>query len=300
MTADSNSLHGGKTTIDRAQRLKAIALMCGAVTVFSVLDTLAKYLANQSGLPVTQIIWVRFTSNIILNLLMFGPLLFVTALKTPYKLVHLARSLCMAATTGLNFLALQYLQLDQTVTVFFIAPLIVAALGGPLLGEWIGWRRFGAILIGFSGVLFITRPGFGGVHYAISYSFGAALTYALYSLSTRYVTRLEAPQLAQIIAPLAGFIIFAAPALSQWIWPANLTIWVLLILMGFIGGFGHWLLVLAHKSAPAPILSPFTYVGLPSMIMLGWLVFDDLPTWWTLAGASIIIFAGGYLLWREK
>ena len=230
--------------------------MCAAVSLFSVLDTLAKYLANRSGLPVTQIIWVRFAGNILLNLLMFGPLLAYTALKTRYKWMHFIRSGLMAATTGFNFLALKYLQLDQTVAMFFIAPLIVAVLGGPLLNEWIGWRRFLATLIGFSGVLFITQAGFGNIHFAFIYSLGAALTYALYMLSTRYISKLEAPELMQITAPLAGFVMFAPLAFNHWIWPANLLIWVLMLLMGFIGGFGHWLLVLAHRQAPAPILAP--------------------------------------------
>ncbi len=289
-----------RQSASKLQRLKAIALMCGAVSVFSVLDTLAKYLSTKAGLPIMQIIWVRFTGNILLNLAMFGPLVLVAALKTPHRLTHLVRTFCMAATTGLNFLALQYLQLDQTVTMSFIAPLFVAALGGPLLGEWIGWQRFMAIVVGFSGVLFVTRPGFGGVHYAIIYSFGAALTYALYNLATRYIARIEAPQLMQITAPLAGFVIFMPAALSQWVWPRDLLTGGLLLLIGFIGGFGHWLLVLAHRHAPAPILAPFTYVGLPSMIVLGWMLFGDLPSWWTLLGAMIIMLAGGYLLWREK
>ncbi len=289
-----------RPTAQKTERLKAIALMAAAVSVFSVLDTIAKYLATTSGLPIMQVTFVRFIGNIILNLVMFGPFLFVAALKTSHRLVHFSRSLFMAATTGFNFFALQYLQLDQTITVFFIAPLFVAALGGPLLGEWIGWRRLAAICVGFTGVLFITRPGFGGIHWAVVYSFGAALTYALYSLSTRYLTRIEPPQLAQITAPLAGTLIFAVPALGQWQAPASPLIWALLLSLGLIGGFGHWLLVLAHKHAPAPILAPFTYVGLPSMIVLGWLTFGDLPTWWTLLGAGIIIVAGSYLIWREK
>ena len=286
--------------INRADRRKAIVLMCVAVSLFSVLDTLAKYLANNTGLPVTQIIWVRFAGNILLNLLMFGPLLLLAARNTPQKWMHFARSMLMAATTGLNFLALKYLQLDQTVTMFFIAPLIVAALGGPLLNEWIGWRRFMAIVLGFTGVLFITRIGFGGVHYAMIYSLGAALTYALYMISTRYISKLEAPELMQITAPLAGFILFAPLAYAHWIWPQTLMIWILLLAMGLIGGFGHWLLVLGHRLAPAPILAPFTYAGLPSMTLLGWMVFGDLPSWWTLLGASIIMSSGGYLLWREQ
>ncbi|MCP4933160.1 MAG: DMT family transporter [bacterium] len=286
--------------IKRTNRRKAIALMCVAVNLFGVLDTLAKYLANDTGLPVTQIIWVRFAGNILLNLLMFGPLLLLATRNTPHKWIHFVRSLLMATTTGFNFLALKYLQLDQTVTMFFIAPLIVAALGGPLLGEWIGWRRFLAILLGFTGVLFITRIGFGGVHYAMIYSLGAALTYALYMISTRYISKLEGPELMQITAPLAGFMLFAPLAYAHWIWPPTIMVWVLLMMMGFIGGFGHWLLVLAHRLAPAPILAPFIYIGLPSITLLSWIIFGDLPSWWTLLGASIIVSSGGYLLWRER
>ena len=64
----------------------------------------------------------------------------------------------------LNFFALRYLQLDQAVAIIFCTPFIVAALGGPMLGEWIGWRRWTAIMVGFCGVLLVTRPGAGGIH----------------------------------------------------------------------------------------------------------------------------------------
>ena len=70
----------------------------------------------------------------------------------------------MVSTTACNFLALQYLRLDQTVTVVFLAPLLVALLAGPLLGEWVGWRRLVAILVGFLGVLIVVHPGVGGLH----------------------------------------------------------------------------------------------------------------------------------------
>jgi drug/metabolite transporter (DMT)-like permease len=95
----------------------------------------------------------------------------------PRKLWHqLLRSAALVATTAFNFLALQYLQLDQTATIFFLSPFIVAALAGPTLGEWIGWRRLLAICVGFIGVLFVTRPGFGGIHWAVSISLLAALS----------------------------------------------------------------------------------------------------------------------------
>ncbi len=66
------------------------------------------------------------------------------------------------------------------------------------------------------------------------------------------------------------------------------------------GGFGHWLVILAHERAPAPILAPFGYISIIYMIALGLIVFGDVPSSWTLAGAAIIIFSGVYLLFQER
>ncbi len=104
---------------------------------------------------------------------MFVPLLgvmSVRALFTTNRLeLQIVRSVLMVATTAFNFLALKYLRLDQTITIVFLAPLVVALLAGPLLGEWVGWRRLVAILVGFAGVLIVVRPGFGDVHPAVIY-----------------------------------------------------------------------------------------------------------------------------------
>jgi drug/metabolite transporter (DMT)-like permease len=286
-------------TPESVVRLKAIALMCAAVTVFSGLDTLAKYLAASVQLPVTEIIWVRMTGNVVLNLLMFGVPALIGLAASPNLRLHVLRSLFMASTTGLNFLALKFLRLDQTQTIFFLTPFIVALLAGPVLGEWIGWRRLVAIIVGFSGVLFVTRPGFGGVHPAILLSLGAALGYGGYNIVTRYLAQRESAGIIQTGAPIAGALLYLPFALQNWVWPGDTTTMLALVAMGFIGGFGHWLLVLAHRHAPAPILSPFTYVGLPSMTLLGYLVFGDVPDHWTLIGAAIIILAGIYLISRE-
>src|SRR3546814_10373416 len=70
--------------------------------------------------------------------------------------------------------------------------------------------------------------------------------------------------------------------------------------LGAFGGFGHWLLILAHRLAPAPILAPFSYVQLLPMILLGYLVFGDFPDLWTLIGAGVVLSSGLYLLYRER
>jgi len=94
------------------------------------------------------------------------PFALAPSLRSTKPLVQWLRSGLMIVTTGFNFVALRYLQLDQTVTIFFLTPLIVAALAGPLLDEWIGWYCMVAVVAGFRGVLLVMHPDFGSLHWA--------------------------------------------------------------------------------------------------------------------------------------
>jgi drug/metabolite transporter (DMT)-like permease len=281
-------------------RLSAVALICAATSLFAFLDTTVKYLSTVAHLPVPQLIWMRFLTNTVAIAAILGPRSAVRAARSEKIWLQLLRSAFVLGATAFNFLALQFLQLDQTATIFFLAPFIVAALAGPLLNEWVGWRRLLAICVGFSGVLFVTRPGFGGVHWAISLSFISTLSYALYSLLTRYVARYDTIRTTLFYTPIVGAVLSAPYAISVWHTPQSAPVWLLLLGTGLLGGFSHWLLILAHERAPAPVLAPFGYFNIIFMILLGYLVFGDVPSWWTLAGAGIIIVSGLYLLIRER
>lgn len=285
---------------DPAQRLTAIALLVTAVCLFAVLDTTAKYLVTVASVPFFQAVWMRFAGQTVLSIAYFGPARFISALKANKPGLQMLRGLFMLGATGFNFAALQYLQLDQGATIFFLAPFIVAGLAGPLLGEWVGWRRFLAICVGFSGVILVVRPGFGGIHWAVSFSFGATLSYAFYNLATRYLARYDTSTTTHVYTPLSGLLVTAPLAFQHWQIDLPWQSWALLCTLGFSGGLGHYLLILAFARAPAPVLAPFGYANLIMATMLGFLVFGDVPSWWTLAGAAVIISSGGYLLWRES
>ncbi|MGD9867091.1 MAG: DMT family transporter [Hyphomicrobiales bacterium] len=281
-------------------RLTAIGLMCAAVSLFALLDATAKYLVSSKGLPVIEVVWLRFLVNGLLFFVVISPFALQRIVRTARPGHQALRSLFMLGATIFNFAAVKYLQLDQTVTIFFLTPLLVAALAGPLLGEWVGWRRLLAILGGFLGVLLVMRPGFGGIHWAVIFSFCATLSYAFYNISTRYLASHDPTEVTLFYSPIAGLILTMPFALMDWVWPADLLTWALLFSMGVLGGAGHWLLILAHRSAPAPVLSPFVYVGLVWMIIFGYLLFGDVPSLWTLSGGAVVILSGLYLLARER
>jgi drug/metabolite transporter (DMT)-like permease len=285
---------------DPRLRARAIGLMVLATVCFALLDSTAKYLITVKGIPVWQTTWLRFLGHIVFSAMVLWPFAFQPSLRSKKPGMQILRSAIMIGTTGFNFVALQYLQLDQTVTIFFLAPLLVALLAGPLLNEWVGWHRMVAILAGFLGVLLVMHPGIGTLHWAMLMALFATLGYALYNLSTRYLAAFDQPEVTQTYTPLAGAILLVPLALAGWKQPPDLTTWLLVASLGLWGGLGHWLLILAHRVAPASALAPFIYLGLIWMSFLGFLVFDQLPTLWTLGGAVVVILSGLYLFARER
>lgn len=290
--------------LDRPRdRAKAIGLMLLALVLFSALDASAKYLVTVTHLPVSQIVWARFVVQFVL-ILILAPMLGLISLNglfTTRKLWHqLFRSVLMVATTAFNFLALQHLRLDQTITIVFLAPLVVALLAGPVLGEWVGWRRLIAILIGFSGILVVVRPGFETVHPAVLYALGAMMAYAIFMVATRYLSAYDPPLVTLFYSMFVGMLAGAPVAISSWVWPHDVLSCLLLGSLGILGGGGHWLFIHAYRLAPASSISPFLYTQLLSMIGLGYLVFGDVPDLWTLMGSLVIVGSGVYLFHRER
>jgi len=280
--------------------LLAIGLMCLAWALFACLDTTAKYLGSATDLPAAQVIWVRFLGQLLAMVAALG-LLAVPRLLWSRKLkVQILRSFLLLASTACNFLALRYLRLDQTTTIGFLTPLVVALLAGPFLGEWIGWRRTVAILVGFSGILLALRPGFATIHPAFALCFASMLSYAVFSLVTRYLAAYDPAEVTLFYSLLAGTLVVAPFALAEWTWPESALVWGLLLSMGVYGGLGHYVFIVAHRYAPASTIAPFLYIALLTHSTAGYLVFGQLPDSWTLGGAAVVILSGLYLFQRER
>ena len=182
----------------------------------------------------------------------------------------------------------------------FATPFIVALLAGPMLSERVGPRRLAAIGVGFVGVLIITRPGLGGMHPAALLCVIAAVCYALYGISTRVLAAHDSSATTMFYSGIAGVVLMTPALPAIWTTPPSPLVWGVMLLMGAFGALGHWLLILAHARAPAPLLAPFIYTQIVWMLALGYAIFGDLPDRWTLIGAAVVIASGLYLLYRER
>ena len=281
-------------------RLRAIGLMILAVSLFACLDATAKYLVTRANLPLPQIVWMRFLGQLGIMVLALG-LLAVPRLFTTKKLgAQLLRSCLLLASTVLNFLALRTLRLDQSLTIQFLAPLVVALAAGPLLGEWVGWRRFLAICIGFCGILVVIRPGFEAVPPGVIFALGCMIAYASFILLTRYISAYDSAEVTLTYSMLAGVLLVAPIAIDQWVWPADEFTWALCISMGIWASIGHFIFIVAYRLAPASMLAPFLYTQLLTTTILGFSIFGDVPDQWTIVGSAIVIASGIYLVHRER
>jgi drug/metabolite transporter (DMT)-like permease len=191
--------------------------------------------------------------------------------------------------------------------VFYLLTVLVALtwvagalLSGPLLGEKMSRKRWAAIIVGFLGVLVVVRPGIGGMHPAALLCVLGAMCYATYSIATRLLSRTDSSETTLFYSNIVGIVALSFILPFVWTPPQSWFIAMLMVFIGAAGAFGHYLLILAHRLAPAAVLAPFGYTQIVWMIASGFVFFDQLPDRYTLIGASIVIGSGLYLLFAER
>ena len=278
--------------------LTGILILMGAVVCFSCMDASAKWLNRD--LPPMQISGMRYLVSLLAVVLFLNPWSKPGILRTTKPLLQAVRALCLIGMTLGCFIALRFLPLTQITAINFSAPLITALLAGPILGEKIGPRRLIAVFAGFVGVLIVTRPFGNALQPAVFLALGAALSNAFYFLITRQLAGHDQPETTMFYTSLIGTALISPLLLVFWKTPSTPLVWAVLIGLGLLGAIGHWLLILAHRHAPASALAPFFYVQIIGATAFGLTVFGEKLDRWTTLGSTIVIGSGLYLLYRER
>ena len=286
------------STPEAAAPASAIFLVIGACFLFSFLDASAKYLVL-NGMAAPFITWVRFTIQLVLVMVLFRVWSNAAVVRTSNLPAQILRGVLMFGSTVFNFMALQTLQLAETIAIAFFAPMLTVALAGPLLGEWAGWRRWLAIVVGFIGVLIVTRPGFGVFGIGHVFSFCFVVCHALYIIMTRRMGASESSESLIFYSALTPALLMLPVVPLYGSVPQDALQWGLLLVTGVCGALGHFLLIKAYKQATTTALAPYPYSQIVWTVGLGWVAFGDLPDLWTMVGAGIIVASGLYILHRE-
>jgi drug/metabolite transporter (DMT)-like permease len=279
-------------------RLIGIGLVSLCYVLFSLIDTSAKWLVT--AMPVFMVVWLRFVTHAVFASALLLPVRGLALVRTKHLKWHLLRALMFMLMTGMNFWALQYLQLTVTTSIFFTVPIIIALVSAWRFGERLDAGRWLAILGGFSGVLVIVHPWSAEFHPAMLLAIGNAFLYAMFNLMTRHLAAYDSAETIQYL-PAVGAAIGLTPfAIAFWEWPEGTLEWTIACGLGVFGGLGHYLLALAHRYAPATVIAPFLYQQVIYMALLGYLVFGDVPSPAIWVGSAIVIAAGLYLFARER
>jgi len=284
---------------DSAQnRLVGIGFVSLAYLLFTLLDGSAKWLVG--SMPVIMVVWLRFVMHALIGGAVLFPLRGMALVKTRYWRWHALRALMFVAMTGINFWALQYLQLTVTSSIFFTVPILIALISTLLLGERLDRARWIAIAAGFGGVLFIVRPFSAAFHPAMLASLVNAMIYAVFMLMTRRLAAYETPETIQYLPAVGAAIVLTPFAIAGWEWPDTALEWTVACLLGVFGAVGHYFLAAAHRYARASVLAPFQYQQVVYMALFGYLVFGDVPASAVWLGALIVVTSGLYLFHRER
>lgn len=281
----------------RSESALGIAYMAGGMFLFSAVDTQAKFLTET--LHPFQIVWSRqlgLLIGVFILLLYRG----TSILRTRHPRLQIARGALAAGSATLFIFAVSYVPLADAVAVSFVAPFLVTVLGALILREPVGFRRWAAVTIGFLATLIVIRPGSGVLHPAVGLVLIAAVLFALRQILSRVLSGADSIATTVAYTAITGSLILTVPLPFIWQWPSSSFEIAILISMAVLAGVAECLVIKALEVAQAVVVAPLQYSLLLWGTIYGYLVFSDLPDFWTWVGALIIVATGLYTLNRER
>ena len=276
-----------------------ILLMIITTIVFASQDGLSKYLATEYNVYMVVMIRYWFFAAFVISVSSQKTGGIKRVAKTKSPILQIFRSLILVAEMCITILAFTLLGLAETHAIFASYPLIIAMLSGPILGEYVGWRRWLAISVGFIGILIILNPGNGIFSPYALVPLAGAILFALYGLLTRYVGQYDNSSTSFFWTGVVGSIAMTVVGLNFWD-PVSKSDWSIMLLLSASGVVGHYLLIKCYEVAEASAVQPFAYLQLIWASMIGIIIFGEQITTNVLIGACIIVGAGLFSLWRER
>lgn len=276
-----------------------IGLMIATTFVFAMQDGISRHLASEYNVLMVVMIRYWFFAAFVMTLASRTNGGLRAAARTEQPILQIGRGLLLATEICVMVVGFTILGLVDSLAVFTCYPLLIAALSGPVLGERVGWRRWIAIGVGFVGVLIILRPGFGVFQTAALIPLVSAFMFAIYGLLTRFAARKDDTATSFFWTGIAGAV--AMTAVGCWFWePMAPADWAWMATLCVTGACGHWLLIKCYEVAEASAVQPFAYLQLVFGSALGVLVFSETIALNVAIGATIVVAAGLFTLWRER
>src|SRR5262245_47511025 len=285
---------------------KAILLKVASALVFAVMSVLVRWLGDRY--PVGQVVFFRSAFAVLPVVVIYawrGEL--IAALRIGRPIGHLGRGLTAVGAMFCNFTALALLPVVDATAISFVAPLFAVALSALVLKERVRIYRSSAVFLGFSGVLVMLLPHldigrsatYGYATLGLVMELVRAVFQAASTIQNRALTTSESTSSIVLYFSLICTIAGLATWPLGWLMPNGPEL-VALIVIGICGGVAHILLTESYRLAPASLIAPFDYTSMLWALVLGFLVFEEVPSVLGFVGAGIVAAAGLFVIWRER
>uniref|UniRef100_UPI0035AE83FB DMT family transporter n=1 Tax=Paenirhodobacter enshiensis TaxID=1105367 RepID=UPI0035AE83FB len=281
--------------------LRGIGLKVGSVALFCAMAALLKAVSDE--VPAGEMVFFRSAFGIvpILVALWVSGELF-EGLRTNRPILHVRRGVMGTASMAFNFLALANLPLPEATVLGYAAPILVVIFAALLLGERIRLVRISAVVLGMIGVLVVLWPqlgGGGGSARGAAYALCSATLGALVAIQIRMMVGTERASAIVFWFSLTATVLSLLTLPFGWVMPTPAQA-LCLVLAGLVGGTAQILMTSAYRYADASLIAPFEYVSILIALVLGYVFFAEVPSWWTLGGSAIIVAAGVIIILRER
>lgn len=276
--------------------LLGIVVIVSGIFALPGMDAIAKSLSGH--LPVLELVWARYLFYA-LALVPFTLRRQPRALFRPRRPgLQLLRGGLMAFSAWMFFGAVARMPLADAMAVFFVYPFLILIGSALLLRESVGYLRWLMVILGFIGAALVIRPAMGTISPGVPFALASGFAYAGSMLVTRKLGAHDPAVVTSAISALLGAVVYSLAMPFVWVTP-SLADWPFMALMGTIAAIGHFMIIHAHRLAPASQLAPFGYSEIVSAIVIGLVVFGDIPAPIVWFGIALIV-ASGIIAMRLK
>ncbi len=273
-----------------------ILLMIATTFVFAVQDGISQHLAKEYNTFMVVMIRYWFFAAFVLAIAARRDGILATA-RTTQPGLQIGRGLLLALEICVAIYGFTLLGLVESHAIFATYPLIITALSGPLLGEAVGWRRWLAVCVGFLGMLIILEPGRGVFDPIALIPLASAILFALYGVATRYASRKDTTATSFFWTGVVGAVVMTSVGVPSWETMVGRD-WLWMLALCVTGVLGHWMLIRCYELAEASAIQPFAFFHQLFAAAIGILIFAEALRYNVALGASVILAAGVFALWR--
>ncbi len=277
-------------TFWRSQQGAGVLLIVLAGLCFAILDTTTKYATALA--PVLMLLWFRYAFQAVATLAMRLPVQGLSLLGTSNPKFQLLRGVLLLVTSFCAFFGLQYLPVGEFTAMVMLSPLAATGMAAWILKNHVSRARWLVMIAGLVGVLLVMRPGGQVFGWALLFPVLLVTAYGWFQVLTSRLSGEENPYTTHFYTGLVGTLVMSPIVVFSWDTAALLAHWPLFLLIGFMGTFGHLMLIRAYMRASAPVLTPYLYSQIAFATLAGWLIFDHVPDALAWLGIAVIAASG--------